>query len=100
MFTRRSYSVDGAPSRIETEVVSRAASGFVGERESVVEGGHALLDLLARDHERRADHDHVPVRHEVEAPLERGLRHARDGRKVLAARVEGHERLPRVPGAG
>src|ERR671932_2027500 len=96
MFTRRSYSVDGTPSRIETDVVPRAASGFVGERESVVEGGHALLDLLARDHERRADHDHVPVRHQIEAALESGLGDPGHRREVRARRIEGHERLARL----
>ena len=51
---------------------------LVRDREHVVEDRDALVQLLARDRERRADHDHVPVRHEVEAALERRLRQPRD----------------------
>ena len=40
---------------------------FVGDREDVVEDRQALVELLTRDRQRRDDHDHVPVRHQVEA---------------------------------
>ncbi len=49
-----------------------------------------------RDHERRADHDDVPVRHEVEAALERRLREPRDRRGGIAGGVERDERLARL----
>src|SRR5207253_9005997 len=55
----------------------------------------ALLDLLARDRQRRAHHDHVPVRHEIEAALERRLRDPADRGEYLAGGVEGNERLAR-----
>src|SRR5689334_3401223 len=66
---------------------------LVGDREDVVEDRDALVELLARNRERRADHDHVPVRHEVEAAIERCLGKARHRRRRLAARVERDERL-------
>ena len=46
---------------------------LVGDREHLVEGREALVELLARDGQRRRDHHDVPVHEEVEASLERGL---------------------------
>src|SRR5215471_4767163 len=78
---------------------TRSTSGgvFVGDRERFVEDRDALLELLVRDGQRRADHDDVPVRHQVEAALERRLVDARDGRERLAGGVEGDERLACLP---
>src|SRR3954469_3679249 len=69
---------------------------FVRDREHLVEDRDALVDLLACDRQRRADHDHVPVRHEIEAPVEGRLGDARDRSEGLAGGVERDERLPRL----
>src|SRR4051794_11637248 len=69
---------------------------LVGDRENVVEDRDSFVELLARNRERRADHDHVPVRHEIKAALERCLAQARHGCCVLTAAVERHERLARL----
>src|SRR4051812_6112976 len=70
---------------------------LVGDRENVVEDRDSFVELLARDRKRRADHDHVPVGHEIEAALERCLAQARHGWCVLTAAVERHEPLPPLP---
>src|SRR4029453_7842282 len=59
----------------------------------LVEDRDPLAELLARDRERRADHDDVPVRHQIQAAIECGFCGARNGRERLARRVERHERL-------
>src|SRR3954470_12120552 len=69
---------------------------LVGDRENVVEDRDSFVELVARDRERRADHDHVPVRHEIEAALERCLAQARHGCCVFTAAIERHERLTRL----
>src|SRR5262249_60498056 len=46
---------------------------FVRDREHFVEDGDPLLELFARDRQRRADHDDGPARHQVHPPLQRGL---------------------------
>src|SRR5206468_7265261 len=69
------------------------SKGLTGEIEDLVEDAEALVELLARDRQRRRDDDHVPVRHQVEAALQRRLRQLRDRCERLAARVEGNERL-------
>src|SRR6266511_2071408 len=68
---------------------------LVRDRERLVEDRDPFLDLVARNRERRADHDHVPVRHQVEAAPERRLRESRDRGEGLAGGVEGDERLAR-----
>ena len=69
---------------------------LVGDGERLVEDRDALVHLLAGDRQRRHDHDHVPVRHQVEATLERRLRHPRHRRRRLARRVERDEHLARL----
>src|SRR4051812_28627718 len=69
---------------------------LVGNRQRVVESLDPVLELLARDRERRAHHDDVPVRHQVDAALERALHQRRDRLDRLARRVERHERLARL----
>src|SRR5215210_7299338 len=69
---------------------------LVGDREGLVEDRDALVELVAGDRERRADHDDIPVRHEVEPAVERRLRRPRDRRERLARRVERDERLARL----
>src|SRR4051812_20148045 len=69
---------------------------LVGDREDVVEYCNAFVELLAGDRERWADHDHVPVRHQVEAALKRRFRKPGHRRRRLAGAVEGHERLARL----
>src|SRR6266545_3286593 len=69
---------------------------LVRNGECLVEHRDALLDLLARDRQRWADHDHVPVRHEIETSLQGCLRDPGDGGEGLATRVEGDERLARL----
>src|SRR3712207_7671894 len=64
--------------------------------ESLVEDRDALVELVRRDVERRADHYDVPVRHEVEPPLERRPAQPRDRRQRLARGVERDEGLARV----
>src|SRR5262245_40551726 len=75
-----------------------ATSGgvVVGDRERFVEDRDALLELLVRDGQRRADHDDVPMRHQIEAAFERRLGDARYGRERLAGGVEGDEGLTRL----
>src|SRR5207253_6486215 len=68
---------------------------LVGDREDVVENGDSVVELFAGDRERRADHDHVPVRHQVETAVERRFRDPRDRSARLAAGVERDERLAR-----
>src|SRR5437588_1533031 len=68
---------------------------LVGNRKCVVEDLERLVELLARDRQRRAAHDDVPVGHQVEPALERALRHRGDGPRRLACAVERHERLAR-----
>src|SRR5213078_4704924 len=55
-----------------------------------------LVELLASDVQRRADHDDVPVHEEVETAVERRLRQLRHGSGRFAAGVEGDERLARL----
>src|SRR5215216_7825422 len=69
---------------------------LVGDRERLVEDRDAFVELVAGDRQRRAHHDDVPVRHEVEAAVERRLRRPRDRRKRLARSVERDERLARL----
>src|SRR5207247_2284457 len=69
---------------------------LVGDREDVVEDGEALVQLLARDRQRRRDHDYVPVDEEVEAARHCGVRHSRDRLGSLAAGVVGDQHLPRA----
>src|SRR5436190_11627508 len=76
----------------ETEV-GLALDVLVRDGQRFVEDRDALVELLARDRQRRADHDHVPVGHQVEATVERRLPEPSHRRSGLARRVERHERL-------
>ena len=55
----------------------RSGGVLVRDREHLVEDRDALVDLFACDRQRRA-HVHVPVRHQIEAPVEGRLGDARD----------------------
>src|SRR3954447_19063474 len=85
-------STSSAPRR--SSLIGRVI--LVGDREDVVEDCDALVQLFAGDRERRADHDHVPVRHQIQAAIERCLGEARHRCSVLTAAVEWYERLPRL----
>ena len=74
-----------------------SAAYLVRDGERVVEDREAFVQLLARDVQRRREHDHVPVDEEVEACVERGLRQLRDRLGGLAGGVERYERLARLP---
>ena len=43
---------------------------LVRDRERLVQDGEPFLELVARDRQRRAEHDDVPVRHQEEAAPE------------------------------
>ena len=67
---------------------------LVGDRQDIVENGNTLLGLVLGDGQWRHDHDHVPVRHQVETLLERRLREPGDGRGRFTGPVVGNEHLP------
>src|SRR3712207_1329495 len=69
---------------------------LIGDRERLVEDRDPLVELVDRDVQRRADHHDVPVRHQVQAALERRLAEPRDGRERLTGGVERDERLARL----
>src|SRR5438067_7310034 len=77
-------------------VANSLSDELVGNGERVVEDLDRFVELLPCDRERRAAHDDVPVRHQVEAAIERALHHCADRLRVVAAAVERHERLARV----
>src|SRR4051794_14276059 len=84
---------DGASAK---SISSSGCVVLVGDGQHVVEDGDSLVELVARDRQRRANHEHVPVRHQVDAALECRLADAGHRRVVLAAAVERHEHLPRL----
>src|SRR5579862_2680071 len=95
---KRSRSGDRRPNRSgvsENVRSSGLSSELVGDRQSVVEDLQRLVELVARDRQRGAAHDDVPMGHQVQPPLERALHQRRHGQRGLAGPVERHERLPR-----
>src|SRR4051794_28641862 len=96
--TRRNRPGAGSMKGAAASAKSISSSGVVliRDREHVVEDRNALVELLAGDRQRRADHDDVPMRHQIEPAIERRLRQARDGCSSVAARVEGDEHLARL----
>src|SRR5919197_6604427 len=83
----------GSSTSMSSASSSRLRDVLVGNRQRLVEDREPFLDLVARDRQRRADHDHVPVGHQVQAALERRSRDRQDRLRRVAARVERHERL-------
>src|SRR5262249_27174106 len=70
----------------------RALRGeLVGDRERLVERREPFVELVAGDRQRRAAHDDVPVRHQVEPAVERTLGDSADRLGGVAAGVERHE---------
>src|SRR5262245_2752909 len=67
---------------------------FVCDREHLVEDLEALVELLARDVQRRGDREDVPVHERVQAAVEARLGDSGNRLRRLAAGVERDERLP------
>src|SRR6185436_775783 len=69
---------------------------LVRDREHLVEDLEALVELLARDVQRRRDREDVPMHERVQPALEAGLVDPGHRLERLAAGVERDERLARL----
>src|SRR4029077_2315730 len=72
----------------------RLIRGVIRQQKHLVEDGESLVELLASDRQRRSDDDDIPMGHQVEALVHRGLRELCDRSEGLARSVEGNERFP------